>query len=84
MGSIFKTPKMPGKSEEQLAAEAAEKERLAKEAEDEKARQERADKVRRQNLAGSRSTQSEEIQGFTGFRRRQMGTQASMGQSIRS
>lgn len=73
MGSIFSKPKMPGKSEEQLAAEKAEKERLDREEAESKTRAERQDRVRRQNLAGQRSLQEESITGFTGFRRKQMG-----------
>ena len=73
MGSIFSKPKMPGKSEEQIAAEKAEKERLARVEAEDKARSERQDMVRRQNLAGQRSLQEENVEGFTGFRRKQMG-----------
>ena len=73
MGSIFSKPKMPGKSEEQLAAEKAEKERLDREEAESKSRSERQDRVRRQNLSGQRSLQEESVTGFTGFRRKQMG-----------
>jgi hypothetical protein len=85
VGSIFSKPKAPGKSQEQLAAEKAEKERLAKAEADEKARVAREDRVRRQNLAGQRSLQEEDVEGFTGFRRKQMGSsQPQTSGSIRN
>jgi len=84
MGSVFGKPKTPSKSQEQIAAEKAEQERLDREEADEKMRKARQDDVRRQNLAGQRSTQDESIEGFTGFRRKQMGTAPSQGKSIRN
>ena len=73
MGSIFSKPKAPEKSQEQLAAEKAEKERLDREEAESKARAKDQDRIRRQNLAGQRSLQEEGMTGFTGFRRKQMG-----------
>jgi len=83
MGSIFSGPKMPGKSEEQIAAEKAAKEQAERDKADEARRQEDFARKQRANLLGQRSLQDEDISGFGGFRK--MGTnQKSQGKSIRS
>jgi len=51
------------------AQKAEEKARLEKERAEEKARKEERDRVRRGNLAGQRSLQEEDVQGFVGYRR---------------
>jgi hypothetical protein len=85
MGSVFSKPRMPSKSQEQIAAEEAEKERLARsEAEEE---QRRLDNKRKfaSNLVGRRSLQGTDIEGFTGYRRKQMGSaQPQQSGSIRT
>lgn len=84
MGSLFSTPKMPQKSQEQIDAERQAKlqaERDKRDAEDRAADEERK---RKANLLGARSLQSEDVTGFTGYRRKVMGTAPSQGKSIRS
>lgn len=81
MGSMFSTPKMPQKSEEQIAAEKAAKEQAEKDKLDAERRAADEERKQRKNLLGARSLQDEEIQGFGGFRR--MGTTPSKGKSIR-
>lgn len=73
MGSLFSSPKATGKSEEQVAAEKAEQERLAKSEADEKSRQADQERKRKANLLGRRSLQDEGVEGFVGYRRKQMG-----------
>lgn len=73
MGSLFSKPKAPGKSEEQIAAEKAEQERLAKSEADEESRQADQERKRKANLLGRRSLQGEDVEGFVGYRRKQMG-----------
>ena len=83
MGSIFSGPKMPGKSEEQLAAEKAAKDQAERDKAAEAKRKEDFSRKQRANLLGQRSLQDEDISGFGGFRK--MGTnQKSQGKSIRS
>ena len=82
MGSIFSKPKMPQKSEEQIAAEKAAKEQAEKDKLAAERRTEDQERKKRSNLLGVRSLQSEELEGFTGFRRN-MGTTPSKGKSIR-
>lgn len=82
MGSLLSGPKMPGKSEEQLAAEKAAKEQAEKDKTAEEARQADFARKQRANLLGQRSLQDEDISGFGGFRK--MGTTQSQGKSIRS
>lgn len=81
MGSLFSKPKMPQKSEEQLAAEKEAKERAEKDKADAERRAADEERKQRKNLLGARSLQDEEMQGFGGFRR--MGTTPSKGKSIR-
>ena len=82
MGSLFSKPKMPQKSEEQIAAEKAAKEQAEKDKLAAERRTEDQERKKRSNLLGARSLQSEELEGFTGFRRN-MGTTPSKGKSIR-
>ena len=82
MGSVFSKPKMPQKSEEQIAAEKAAKEQAEKDKADAKSRAIDDERKKRLNLLGARSLQNEELEGFTGFRRN-MGTTPSKGKSIR-
>tara|TARA_R100000734_G_C3291467_1_gene83255 strand:+ start:491 stop:742 length:252 start_codon:yes stop_codon:yes gene_type:complete len=82
MGSVFSKPKMPQKSEEQIAAEKAAKEQAEKDKFAEERRVEDQERKKRSNLLGTRSLQDEDLQGFTGFRRN-MGTTPSKGKSIR-
>jgi len=89
MGSVFSKPKMPQKSQEQIAAEKAEKERLARVEAEDKRKAEEAEQKATSNLVGRRSLQAAGMEGYTGFRRKQMGaaqpTQAgggSMGTSV--
>ncbi len=56
----------------------AEEKRLAAEESKAQARKENEERVRVANLRGQQSLQSEELEGFTGYRRK------SMGKSIRS
>ena len=85
MGSVFSKPRTPQKSQEQIDAENAEKERLARsEAEEE---QRRLDDKRKfaSNLVGRRSLQGTDVEGFTGYRRKQMGSaQPQQSGSIRT
>ena len=81
MGSLFSKPKMPEKSEEQLATEKAAKEQAEKDKADAERRAADQERKQRKNLLGARSLQDEEMQGFGGFRR--MGTTPSKGKSIR-
>jgi len=89
MGNIFSKPKMPEKSQEQIAAEKAEEERLARVEKENEERKLEAEKKATSNLVGRRSLQAAGMEGYTGFRRKQMGaaqpTQAgggSMGTSV--
>lgn len=74
MGSLVNTPKAPPIDPELIKQREAEKLRLKEEGESEERRKKNSDRVRTANLIGSRSTQSEDIEGFTGFRRKQLGT----------
>lgn len=70
MGMFKSTkPKADPALEEQRKAEEA---RLAREKAEEERRRKESERVRRSNLAGQRSLQSEDISGFTGFRRSKM------------
>ena len=82
MGSVFSKPKMPQKSEEQIAAEKAAKEQAKKDKADAERRAIDDERKKRLNLLGARSLQDENLEGFTGFRRN-MGTTPSKGKSIR-
>ena len=82
MGSIFSKPKMPQKSEEQIAAQKAAKEQAKKDKADAERRAIDDERKKRLNLLGARALQDENLEGFTGFRRN-MGTTPSKGKSIR-
>lgn len=68
MGSMLATPSAPAVDPELKKQREAEKERLKKEQEDSEARRMERERKQRANLLGARSLQSEDIQGFGGFR----------------
>ena len=74
MGSFFKAPKPPGESEESKRARAAEKERLAKEQADLNLIAADKDRKRKANLIGMSSLQDDELGGYTGFKKKKMGS----------
>lgn len=84
MGSLFSTPKMPEKSQEQIDAERQAKLQAERDKRDAEDRAKDEERKKRKNLLGARSLQSEDIEGFGGFRRKVMGTAPSKGESIRS
>jgi hypothetical protein len=69
----FMSPPRPSVDPELVKAREAEKERLAKEEAASEKRKADLQRKQRANLLGTRSLQSEEIGGFTGYRRRVMG-----------
>lgn len=73
MGSIFKTPKPPAESQESKDAKAAERKRLADEQLALDAKAADLTRKRRSNMIGSGSLQSDDMAGYTGYRRN-MGT----------
>lgn len=73
----FMSPPRPSVDPELAAAREAEKQRLAKEEAAAAERKAQFERKQRANLLGSRSLQSEELSGFTGYRRRAMGGSAS-------
>ena len=84
MGSLFSTPKMSEKSQEQIDAERQAKLQAERDKRDAEDRAKDEERKKRKNLLGARSLQSEDIEGFGGFRRKVMGTAPSKGESIRS
>jgi len=74
MGSLFKAPKPPGESEESKRARAAEKARLAKEQADLDAIARDQDRKRKSNLIGMSSLQDDELGGYSGFKKKKMGS----------
>lgn len=74
MGNLFKAPKPPGESEESKRARAAEQERLAKEQADLDAYAADQDRKRKSNLIGMASLQDDELGGYTGFKKKKMGS----------
>ena len=84
MGSLFSKPRMPEKSQEQIEAERQAKLQAERDKRDAEDRAKDEERKKRKNLLGARSLQSEEIEGFGGFRRKVMGTAPSKGESIRS
>ena len=84
MGSLFATPKMPETSQEQIDAERQAKLQAERDKRDAEDRAKDEERKKRKNLLGARSLQSEDIEGFGGFRRKVMGTAPSKGESIRS
>ena len=75
---FMSTPKPPGPDPELVKKRKAEEERLAKQKAEDDRRQADMERKQRQNLLGARSLQNEELEGFGGYRRR------NLGQSIRS
>lgn len=74
MGSIFSKPKAPSKSQEQIDSEKAEKERLARSEAEAETRKLDDKRKFASNLTGRRSLQGTDVEGFTGYRRKQMGS----------
>lgn len=75
---------MPEKSQEQIDAERQAKLQAERDKRDAEDRAKDEERKKRKNLLGVRSLQSEDIEGFGGFRRKVMGTAPSKGESIRS
>ena len=85
MGSVFSKPKTPQKSQEQIDAEQAEKDRLAKVEADTEADELDEERKTTGNLTGRRSLQAAQMEGYTGYRRKQMGkSQPQTSGSIRT
>ena len=75
---FMSAPKLPGPDPELVKQREAEEARLKKEQEDAAARQASMERKQRANLLGQRSLQESELEGFTGYRRK------NLGKSIRS
>ncbi len=75
---FMSAPSPPGPDPELVKQRKAEEERLAKQKEEERRRTADMERKKRANLLGQRSLQDEELEGFTGYRRR------NLGKSIRS
>ena len=71
-------PSIPPPDPELAKQRKAEEERVAKQKADDERRAADMERKKRANLLGSRSLQDEELEGFTGYRRR------NLGKSIRS
>ena len=65
----FMSPPRPSVDPELAKAREAEKQRLAAQEAEDKRRKESRERRQRANLLGTRTLQSEEIGGFTGYRR---------------
>jgi len=74
MGNLFKAPKPPKESQESIDARNAEKDRLAKEQSDLAAIGAEKDRKRKANLYGMGSLQDDELGGYTGFKKKKMGS----------
>lgn len=74
MGSFFKAPKPPRESQESIDARNAEKVRLDKEQADLAAIGADKDRKRKANLYGMSSLQDDELGGYTGFKKKKMGS----------
>ena len=74
MGSLFKTPKPPGESQESIRAREAEKARLAKEKAELDAIAADQTRKRKKNLIGMASLQDDELGGYSGFKKKKMGS----------
>tara|TARA_R100000231_G_scaffold54426_1_gene45734 strand:- start:41 stop:280 length:240 start_codon:yes stop_codon:yes gene_type:complete len=74
MGALFRTPKPPKESQASIDARNAEKARLAKEQADLDALKADRDRKRKANLFGMGSLQDDSLGGYTGFKRRKMGS----------
>jgi len=74
MGNLFKAPKPPKESQESIDARNAEKARLDKEQSDLAAISADQDRKRKANLYGMGSLQDDELGGYTGFKKKKMGS----------
>ena len=74
MGNLFKAPKPPRESQESIDARNAEKARLDKEQADLAAISADQTRKRKANLYGMGSLQDESLGGYTGFKKKKMGT----------
>jgi hypothetical protein len=74
MGNLFKAPKPPKESQESIDARNAEKARLDKEQSDLAAIGADQDRKRKSNMIGMASLQDDELGGYTGFKKKKMGT----------
>ena len=74
MGSFFKAPKPPKESQESIDARNAEKARLDKEQSDLAAISADQDRKRKSNMIGMASLQDDELGGYTGFKKKKMGS----------
>ena len=74
MGSFFKAPKPPKESQESIDARNAEKARLDKEQSDLAAIGADQDRKRKANLYGMGSLQDDKLGGYTGFKKKKMGS----------
>ena len=74
MGSFFKAPKPPRESQESIDARNAEKARLDKEQSDLDAISADQDRKRKSNMIGMASLQDDELGGYTGFKKKKMGS----------
>ena len=75
---FMSAPSPPPPDPELAKQRKAEEERLAKQKAENERRQADMERKQRQNLLGARSLQDEELEGFGGYRRK------NLGQSIRS
>ena len=74
MGNLFKAPKPPRESQESIDARNAERARLDKEQADLAAISADQDRKRKSNMIGMASLQDDELGGYTGFKKKKMGT----------
>lgn len=74
MGNLFKAPKPPRESQASIDARNAETARLAKEQADLDALKADRDRKRKANMIGMASLQDDELGGYTGFKKKKMGT----------
>ena len=74
MGNLFKAPKPPKESQESIDSRNAEKDRLAKEQADLAAIGAEKDRKRKANMIGMASLQDDDLGGYTGFKKKKMGT----------
>jgi len=74
MGNLFKAPKPPKESQESIDARNAEKARLDKEQSDLAAISADQDRKRKSNMIGMASLQDDELGGYTGFKKKKMGS----------
>jgi hypothetical protein len=74
MGSLFKAPKPPGESQESINARKAEQAKLAAEQAELDAISKDQDRKRKKNLIGMASLQDDELGGYSGFKKKKMGS----------